>query len=182
MDTRPLSPWLIDDEPVAAPLGGDLDVDVAIIGAGYTGLCSALELRREGFDVAVLEAEFAGFGASGRNAGHLTPTIGKDVPTLLRVYGRERTRVLLALAEKPAKWRYGYELCQQTELKAGSMYPILMRLADRGLLETAWEADAPQGRPPRHLYRLTGDGRALASELAAELPARGRLRPGLEGT
>jgi DNA-binding PadR family transcriptional regulator len=47
------------------------------------------------------------------------------------------------------------------------MYPILMRLADRGLLETAWENDVPAGRPPRHLYRLTGTGLDLAAELAA---------------
>lgn len=40
-----------------------------------------------------------------------------------------------------------YEQCQQLDLKAGSMYPILMRLADRGLLETTWETDAPVGRP-----------------------------------
>jgi PadR family transcriptional regulator, regulatory protein PadR len=57
--------------------------------------------------------------------------------------------VVLALAETPTIWRYGYELCQQLGLKAGSIYPILMRLADRGLLETAWETDAPAGRPPR---------------------------------
>jgi PadR family transcriptional regulator PadR len=37
----------------------------------------------------------------------------------------------------PAVWRYGYDLCQQLGLKAGSMYPILMRLADRELLTTA---------------------------------------------
>ena len=70
------------------------------------------------------------------------------------------------------------------------MYPILMRLADRGLLETAWERDAPAGRPPRHLYRLTGPGRVLAGRLAAEAagqptPTRagGRAgrRPRLEG-
>jgi len=77
----------------------------------------------------------------------------------------QTTAVLLALAETPTAWRYGYELCQQTGLKAGSMYPILMRLADRGLLETAWETDAPAGRPPRHLYRLTGLGVELATEL-----------------
>jgi PadR family transcriptional regulator len=75
--------------------------------------------------------------------------------------------VVLALAEQPATWRYGYALCQQLDLKAGSVYPILMRLADRGLLETTWESEAPAGRPPRHLYRLTGPGRALAAELAA---------------
>jgi PadR family transcriptional regulator PadR len=79
----------------------------------------------------------------------------------------QTTAVLLALAEEPSVWRYGYELCQQLGLKAGSMYPILMRLADRGLLETSWETDPPPGRPPRHLYRLTGTGVATARELAA---------------
>jgi PadR family transcriptional regulator, regulatory protein PadR len=96
--------------------------------------------------------------------------------------------VLQALAEEPAAWRYGYELCQRLGLKAGSMYPILMRLADRGLLETAWEPAPPPGRPPRHLYRLTGPGRAAATELAATAgPAasptgRARPRPRPEGT
>jgi DNA-binding PadR family transcriptional regulator len=59
-----------------------------------------------------------------------------------------------------------------------------MRLADRGLLETAWETDAPAGRPPRHLYRLTGPGRALAAELAVAPSAaacRVELRPLREG-
>jgi PadR family transcriptional regulator, regulatory protein PadR len=103
----------------------------------------------------------------------------------------QTTAVVLALAEAPASWRYGYELCQQLDLKAGSVYPILMRLADRGLLETAWERDLPAGRPPRHLYRLTGPGRVLAAELATgpPMPARAagaagqaRRRPRLEGT
>jgi PadR family transcriptional regulator, regulatory protein PadR len=90
--------------------------------------------------------------------------------------------VVLALAEKPAAWRYGYRLCQQLDIKPGSMYPILMRLTDRGLLETTWETDVPAGRPPRHLYRLTGSGVALATELAAEVaaaPAATARRPGL---
>jgi DNA-binding PadR family transcriptional regulator len=53
------------------------------------------------------------------------------------------------------------------------MYPILMRLADRGLLETSWESDPPAGRPPRHLYRLTGTGRATAKELSMSMtPAK----------
>jgi PadR family transcriptional regulator, regulatory protein PadR len=73
--------------------------------------------------------------------------------------------VVLALAEEPAVWRYGYELCQQLRIKAGSMYPILMRLADRGFLDTTWETDPEPGRPPRHLYRLTDKGLDLASRL-----------------
>lgn len=79
----------------------------------------------------------------------------------------QTTAVVLALAEQPTAWRYGYELCRQLDIKPGSMYPILMRLTDRGLLETTWDNDVPAGRPPRHLYRLTGSGRALATELAA---------------
>jgi gamma-glutamylputrescine oxidase len=93
------SPWLADVTETAAPLEGEIDVDVAVIGAGFTGLSSALALRREGMSVAVLEAEVAGFGASGRNAGHLTPTIGKDLPTLTRMYGHARVDGLIRFAE-----------------------------------------------------------------------------------
>jgi DNA-binding PadR family transcriptional regulator len=75
--------------------------------------------------------------------------------------------VLTALAADPSSWRYGYELGQEVGLKAGTLYPILIRLCDRGLLDAAWETDPPSGRPPRHLYRLTGAGARLAEELSA---------------
>ena len=86
--------------------------------------------------------------------------------------------VVLALADDPSAWRYGYQLCQQLDLRPGSLYPILMRLADRGLLESTWDTDIPSGRPPRHLYRLTGTGRALATELAQPGRTRPTLREG----
>jgi DNA-binding PadR family transcriptional regulator len=89
----------------------------------------------------------------------------------IRRPSEQTAAVVLALAENPATWRYGNELCQQLGLKPGSMYPILVRLADRGLLETAWDNDTVAERPPRHLYRLTGSGRALATELAAAATA-----------
>jgi len=88
----------------------------------------------------------------------------------------QTTAVVLALAERPADWRYGYQLCRQLDIKPGSMYPILMRLTDRGLLETTWDDDVPAGRPPRHLYRLTGSGRALAAELDATATASANHR------
>jgi DNA-binding PadR family transcriptional regulator len=76
--------------------------------------------------------------------------------------------VLHALAEQGSDWSHGYELCQRLGLKAGTMYPILMRLADRGQVETAWEQDPPRGRPPRHLYRLSHAGAELVAELGTE--------------
>ena len=94
------SPWMAEPPEARPPLEGSLSVDAAVIGAGYTGLSAAIALREAGLDVAVLERETAGFGASGRNAGHLTPTVGKDLPTLLRVFGKERGRRLVSLAEE----------------------------------------------------------------------------------
>lgn len=75
-------------------------------------------------------------------------------------------QLVLLLAEfmtSPQDWKYGYEMSRNTGLKSGTLYPILMRLADRGLLETSWEAAEP-GKPPRHLYKLTGDGVRFARE------------------
>lgn len=77
--------------------------------------------------------------------------------------------VLRALAADPSRWRYGYGLATEVHLKSGSLYPILVRLADRGLLEAAWEP-GPEGRPPRHMYRLSGAGR----EYVAALPRAAR--------
>ncbi len=80
----------------------------------------------------------------------------------------ERTRrlspqtveVLGALALNPESWLYGLEIAAATGLKSGSLYPILIRLADRGLLESQWLEPAQEGRPPRHAYRITGAGNA----------------------
>jgi len=99
LELASLSPWQEGAPEPGPSLRGELTTDVCIIGGGFTGLSSALALRREGFDVVLLEAEAIGFGASGRNAGHLTPTIGKDLPTLLKMYSRDRVRGLLHLQE-----------------------------------------------------------------------------------
>jgi PadR family transcriptional regulator PadR len=80
--------------------------------------------------------------------------------------------VLGALAAEPSAWRHGYDLARETRLKSGTLYPILVRLADRGLVEACWEEEQPAGRPRRHLYRLTGDGLAAAVTALASVPGR----------
>jgi DNA-binding PadR family transcriptional regulator len=86
-----------------------------------------------------------------------------------RPLSAQAVSVLRALAADPSRWRYGYDLATEVHLKSGSLYPILVRLADRGLLEATWEP-GPEGRPPRHLYRLGGAGR----EYLAGLPSAAR--------
>jgi len=91
-------------------------------------------------------------------------------------------RVLHALAVNPTRWRYGYDLATEVHLKSGSLYPILIGLADREVLETSSEP-GPPGRPPRHLYRLTSTGREYVATLDVARAERSapRRRLGLSG-
>ena len=77
---------------------------------------------------------------------------------------RQTLELLHAMLAQPSDWHHGYSLSQQTGLASGTLYPILMRLEKLDWLETRWETDAEPGRPPRHLYRLTADGRSWARE------------------
>ena len=72
-------------------------------------------------------------------------------------------RVLAAFAAQPHAWRYGYPLSKETGLSSGTLYPLLIRLSDQGLLESEWRPAVKPGLPPRHAYRLTAAGAALAA-------------------
>ncbi|MFT4112892.1 PadR family transcriptional regulator [Silvibacterium sp.] len=74
--------------------------------------------------------------------------------------------VLGELLRSSREWRYGYDISRDTGLKSGTLYPLLIRLAEQQLLETKWEDSPENGRPPRHLYRLTANGVRVAREWA----------------
>lgn len=85
--------------PAAVPtpaLGESVKVDVAIVGAGYTGLSTALHLAERGVSVCVLEANEPGWGASGRNGGQVNPTLKYDPEQLVQMYGPERAEPLIS--------------------------------------------------------------------------------------
>jgi glycine/D-amino acid oxidase-like deaminating enzyme len=90
---RALSYWRdsLPAPPRRPPLAGDLEVDVAIVGAGYTGLWTAYYLASSdpGLRVAVLEREVAGFGASGRNGGWCSALFPASTTKLARMSGRD---------------------------------------------------------------------------------------------
>jgi DNA-binding PadR family transcriptional regulator len=90
-------------------------------------------------------------------------------------FSAQTLSVLAALCAQPSQWQHGYALARQTGLKSGTLYPILIRLADRGLVEACWQDEPAPGRPRRHLYRLTAGGAATATgALAAAARPAGR--------
>ncbi|HMS20042.1 PadR family transcriptional regulator [uncultured Sphingorhabdus sp.] len=86
--------------------------------------------------------------------------------------------VLLAFLKSPLTWRYGYDLIKETNLKSGTLYPLLIRLHDQGLLDAEWHPSRQAGRPPRHAYRLTKAGIALAEQMRS---ANASFPAGVEG-
>lgn len=76
------------------PLDGDLRADVAIVGAGYTGVSTALHAAERGLSVVVIDAHRAGFGASGRNGGQVGSGWNKDQHWLIRRVGADDARKL----------------------------------------------------------------------------------------
>lgn len=101
-------------------------------------------------------------------------------------------RVLRLLVADPAAPHYGYDLMKSAGLPSGTLYPMLARLQQEGLVDSQWDEQRPDagGRPPRKYYRLTGEGARivrleLARAAAASGPAHGvtaRPAPGLPGS
>jgi PadR family transcriptional regulator, regulatory protein PadR len=89
----------------------------------------------------------------------------------------KQMRALLdSLVKQRQQWRHGYDLMKETGLSSGTLYPLLMRMTDQGLVESEWREPAQPGRPARHAYRLTAAGLALALQTPVE-----RQDPASEG-
>ncbi len=113
--------------PPRPALQGEVEADVCIIGAGYTGLSSALFLLERGFSVCVLEAAKVGFGASGRNGGQIVNSYSRDLDAIERSVGADQARLLGDMAFEGARIirerviRYGINC----DLKNGGVFAAL---------------------------------------------------------
>jgi PadR family transcriptional regulator PadR len=86
--------------------------------------------------------------------------------TRRRALSAQARHLIATLIEEPQLWQYGYELSKRTGVKAGTLYPLLIRLCEQGVLEATWREADQLGRPPRHLYRLTPQGVEVGRETA----------------
>jgi PadR family transcriptional regulator, regulatory protein PadR len=93
-------------------------------------------------------------------------------------------RVLRVLTADPSAPHYGYDLMKAAKLPSGTLYPMLARLQQDGLVESEWEAQREEagGRPPRRYYRLTAEGLRVARLELAQAAARSPARQAGYGT
>ncbi len=99
----------------------------------------------------------------------------------MKLTGPLRRVLEVFLADVSAR-QYGYDLMKAAKLPSGTLYPMLARLQDQGLLTSAWGPQAPDagGRPPRRYYQLTGEGvRVARLELAQATLAAPRAAHGI---
>jgi len=88
----------------------------------------------------------------------------------------QMVQVLGDFLQQPKDWQYGYDSSRNAALKSGTLYPILTRLAEHGILAARWEHTEP-GKPPRHMYRLTADGLRYPREQVPSSSKRIGTRP-----
>jgi gamma-glutamylputrescine oxidase len=105
-------------------LDGEVETDVCVIGAGYTGLSTALFLLEHGFKVTVLEAAKVGFGASGRNGGQIVNSYSRDIDAVENSVSLEKAKLIGEMAFEGGRIirdrvsRYGI----QCDLKDGGVF------------------------------------------------------------
>jgi len=135
--------------PDHAPLNGEARADVCVIGGGFTGVSTALELAKRGFSVRLLEAHRIGWGASGRNGGQVGTGQRKDSFDLDRLVGREMSDRLWDLAQD-AKTLIRQRIADygiECELKPGHL-GVAWKKSDLRWMERYAEALAARHRYP----------------------------------
>ena len=142
-----------------------VECDVCVIGAGYTGLSSALFLAEAGYSVTVLEAAKVGFGASGRNGGQLVNSYSRDVDVIEQRYGEKSAEILGSMmfegAEIIRQRIQHYDI--QCDYRPGGIFAALNKKQLKGLVEqkNSWERYGN-----RNLQLL--DAKDIASEVGCE--------------
>ncbi len=123
--------WLATYGPYTPnpPVRGDITVDVAIVGGGFTGLSTAYNLRRDNANmtVAVIESEIIGYGASGRNGGFSMTLFGLEPAITKRLFGQERTVEAHRYMERAVD--YVHALITEHQMQSDYWFPGFLRVA-----------------------------------------------------
>jgi len=133
-----------NDKNIRPSLSGHIQSDICVIGAGYTGLSTAIHLAESGFKVTVLEAARVGFGASGRNGGQIVHSYSRDIDFIEKHYGEEVGAQMGAMAFEGGKIirRLIKQYNIQCDLKEGGVFAACndKQLKELESKKALWEA------------------------------------------
>ncbi|GGK58961.1 NAD(P)/FAD-dependent oxidoreductase [Amphritea balenae] len=133
-----------NDKALRPALNEHINADVCIIGAGYTGMSSALHLAEQGFKVVVLEGSRIGFGASGRNGGQIVHSYSRDIDFIEKHYGKDTGREMGKMAFEGGKIirRFVEQYNINCDLKNGGIFAACntKQLQDMQDKKALWEA------------------------------------------
>ncbi len=135
----------------------DIDVDIVVIGGGFSGVNTALELAEKGFkNIALLEARYLGFGGTGRNGGQIMAGIGHDLDKVKKDVGEDGVRAIFEISD------LGADIIQDRIDKYGIMadfchgYGYMGFNARQGKTLRAWEKDFKSLNPKHEIRYLEG--------------------------
>nr|WP_250152557.1 FAD-binding oxidoreductase [Ancylobacter radicis] len=151
--------------PETTALSGDVTARVAIVGAGFTGLSTALHLAEAGIDTVVIDASAIGWGASGRNGGQVNPGLKWEPEDLVARFGRDLGGRMVKLGHEAPSLvfdliaRHGIDCAPK---RGGTLRAALSESAATGIRDfqrqwTDFGADVVLA-DAREMVRLTGTG------------------------
>lgn len=138
-------------------LEADIDVDVVVIGGGFTGINTSLELAEKGItNIAVLEAKYLGYGGTGRNGGQIMAGIGHDLDVLGKSVGPEGVKAIFELSDQGAKIIQDrikkYDI--DADFRHGYAYMAFNKRQTKTLQQ--WEKDFKEIDHENEIYLATG--------------------------
>ncbi len=146
-----------NDKNIRPELTGEVTADVCVIGAGYTGLSTAIHLAESGFKVVVVEASRIGFGASGRNGGQIVHSYSRDIDFIEKHYGKRSGEQMGKMAFEGGRIirRLVKDYNIQCDLKQGGIFAACNKkqLRDMEDKKALWEAHGH-----KDLEMLSADG------------------------
>ncbi|AXF24780.1 FAD-dependent oxidoreductase [Burkholderia pyrrocinia] len=179
---RPVGGWIESPHDLQPPLEDDIQADAIVVGAGFAGLSTALELTARGARVVVLEREFAGFGASGRNAGYLGGGQALEYELFVKRVGHEQAKRIVGFYDEGVAYveRKLVEYRIDCDYRASGIIRAGVHPSQEKRLRESMETGIALGSPAQFL-----DGAAMRERgippaflFGAYLPGGGTLDPG----
>ncbi|AIS12957.1 FAD-dependent oxidoreductase [Pseudomonas chlororaphis subsp. aurantiaca] len=179
---RQLGGWLEQPADLQPPLKGNVSADVIVVGAGFAGLSTALELTALGAKVVVLEQEFAGFGASGRNAGYLVGGQGMKFDLFVKRIGHEKARDIVKFYDDGVSYveRRLKELGIDCDYNASGTIRAGVHPSQEKMIRQSMQLGLELGSPAQFLDNAAMRARGIppAFLFGCHFPTGGTLNPG----